>query len=62
MKFEVSAIRFPRGKLKIIRLGEIDGNHQPEAVRKAWEKWPNYLDPTQVQQGFSLRRINYERG
>lgn len=39
----------------LIGLGYVNAKHQPQAVRAAWKRWPQYMDRHQVQAGFSIR-------
>lgn len=33
-------------------LGSVDGRHQPDALGKAWKRWPKRILPQVVQAGF----------
>lgn len=50
--------RFPTARY----LGTVVARHQPEALRLAAAKWPDELDTTQAQGGFSAREVDSPLG
>lgn len=53
--------RRPGGNRELVELGRVRAQHQPDALRRAWEKWPGRLDPTQTQAGFHVRPYTTDR-
>lgn len=38
-----------------IGLGYVNAKHAPDALARAWKKWPSKMNPEAVQAGFSVR-------
>ena len=50
--------RRPSGQVVSMRmLGEVTARREPDAIIKAWQMWPGERDPSQVQDGFTVRRV-----